>query len=155
MRRQLTKYVLAVSFILALPLLALAAYTYTAFDYVGVLFGTTVGTATITEAFGINNSGKIVGGFCADADPKATTAGCSAPGNAPSHGYVRFKNGAQTIFAYTVGKTAVLDSMSLEGAAFARTLRIDPFSWQPNPVAGAPASPVISGPTSTPQPNQP
>jgi beta-xylosidase len=36
-----------------------------------------------------------------------------------------------------------------------RTLRIDPFSWQPNPVAGAPASPVISGPTSTPQPNQP
>jgi hypothetical protein len=68
MRRQLKKYILAVSFILAVPLLALAAYTYTAFDYVGVLYGTTPGTATITEAFGIDNAGKIVGGFCADGD---------------------------------------------------------------------------------------
>jgi beta-xylosidase len=32
-----------------------------------------------------------------------------------------------------------------------RTLRIDPFSWSP----GTPAVPVISGPTSTPQPTLP
>jgi uncharacterized membrane protein len=99
MRRKLKQYCLAVSFILALPLLALAAYTYTPFDYVGKLFGNTSGTATITEAFGINNAGKIVGGFCADADTGATIAGgCSAPGNAPSHGYVRFMDDGKIIF---------------------------------------------------------
>jgi len=99
MRRKLKQYCLAVSFILALPLLALAAYTYTPFDYVGKLFGNTSGTATITEAFGINNAGKIVGGFCADADTGATIAGgCSAPGNAPSHGYVRFMDEGKPVF---------------------------------------------------------
>ncbi len=36
-----------------------------------------------------------------------------------------------------------------------RTLRIDPFSWKPNSSTGAPDLPVISGPTSTPQPIQP
>lgn len=36
-----------------------------------------------------------------------------------------------------------------------RTLRLDPFSWTLNPTAGAPDIPVISGPTSTPQPTQP
>ncbi len=36
-----------------------------------------------------------------------------------------------------------------------RTLRLDPFSWQPAPTAGAPDLPVISGPSSTLQPTQP
>ncbi len=36
-----------------------------------------------------------------------------------------------------------------------RTLRIDPFSWKPNSGVGAPEIPIISGPTSTPQPIQP
>ena len=34
-----------------------------------------------------------------------------------------------------------------------RTLRIDPLTWSPN--TGAPDTPVISGPSATPQPNQP
>src|ERR1700687_3018 len=98
-RRYKLQYVWAIGIALALPLVALAAYTYTAFDYVGVLYGTTPGTATITEAFGIDNSGKIVGGFCADGDTgPGWGGGCSAPGNAPSHGYVRFKQGTATIF---------------------------------------------------------
>lgn len=36
-----------------------------------------------------------------------------------------------------------------------RLLRIDPFSWQSGPSAGAPDLPMISGPTATPQPTQP
>jgi beta-xylosidase len=35
-----------------------------------------------------------------------------------------------------------------------RSLRIDPFSWQPN-AAGGPDVPTIGGPTDTPQPQQP
>ncbi|GAC1319565.1 MAG: glycoside hydrolase family 43 protein [Thermoleophilaceae bacterium] len=36
-----------------------------------------------------------------------------------------------------------------------RTLRIDPFSWRASSTSGAPDVPVISGPTSTPQPTRP
>lgn len=36
-----------------------------------------------------------------------------------------------------------------------RTLRLDPFSWEPAASAGAPDVPVIRGPTSTSQPTQP
>ena len=36
-----------------------------------------------------------------------------------------------------------------------RTLRLDPFAWQPAPSPGAPDVPVIQGPSSTPQGQQP
>jgi uncharacterized membrane protein len=84
------QYVCAVGLALMLPVLAWAAAVYKGFDYKGIVFGTKNDTATITEAFGINEQGTIVGSFCADKDPAATTPGCSAPGNAPSHGYVKF-----------------------------------------------------------------
>jgi beta-xylosidase len=40
-------------------------------------------------------------------------------------------------------------------SAATRTLWLDPFVWQPASTAGAPDIPVITGPTSTPQPTQP
>jgi hypothetical protein len=36
-----------------------------------------------------------------------------------------------------------------------RTLRIDPLSWAPASAPGGPDSPVVNGPTSTPQLTQP
>src|SRR4029077_8965820 len=35
-----------------------------------------------------------------------------------------FLNGNRTIFSYSIGKTAVLETMELEGEAFARTLHV-------------------------------
>lgn len=90
MRHKVKHYVWAVGLALALPLLALAAVSYTGYDYTGTLYGNVMGTATITEAFGINGKGTIVGGFCEDNDPARTvTPGCGPGGDAPSHGYVK------------------------------------------------------------------
>jgi beta-xylosidase len=36
-----------------------------------------------------------------------------------------------------------------------RTLRLDPFTWQPSPTAGLPDLPTVAGPTSAPQATQP
>jgi uncharacterized membrane protein len=99
-----TYYLSVVGLVLAAPALMLAAVTYTPFDYNGRLYttssGTVVrGTATITEAFGINDRGKIVGGFCADGDDAQgrVTSGCSAPGASPSHGYLKDGKGFRLI----------------------------------------------------------
>jgi len=97
MRRQLKKYILAVSFMLALPMLVLAAVSYIGFDFPG---------ATITEAFGINSQGtKIVGSRCTDSG----TNTCNAPGTQPSHGYVRRQAANGTLQGY--------DSINVPGAS--------------------------------------
>ena len=97
MRHQMKYCVLVLGLGLAAP--GLASESFTPFDYSGVLYGKTKGTATITEAFGINDKGAIVGSFCADLDPAATVpGGCTAPGNAPSHGYVASPKGRKLTF---------------------------------------------------------
>jgi hypothetical protein len=84
MQRHFTRYLCAIGLILVVPLLALAVASYAVFDYAGPLPPGAPST-TITEFFGINNAGLIVGGFCADGDKSST---CAPPGFSPSHGFV-------------------------------------------------------------------
>jgi uncharacterized membrane protein len=88
MQRQLKRYVWAICLVVALPLVALAVQ-YIRYDYPNPSESVSGRPkATITEAFGIDNNGRIAGSYCVD-DDSAGVGACSAPGNAPSHGYVK------------------------------------------------------------------
>ena len=92
---------------MALPLSAQAAGPV-AYDFVDPK---TAVIATITEAFGVNNSGWVMGSYCNDGDP----VGSTCAGFNPSHGYVMSPSGTFTKIDFPGAFETEVTGMNIHG----------------------------------------